>query len=103
MVIAGEIRGIIFTEETGDATWRVWATGTQSPSLKGIGEIRVHICQRPCERLVWAVDLIHGERFHDQGLAIQDWWRNLGPEERAPTRRTPWRDCDGRLREEQGR
>ena len=80
VVVAGEIRGVVMQD--GDATWRVWVTGTQTESLlRELGgrckEMRVHICPDPCDRVVWSKDLIHGLRFHGQGGPAEDWWTNL--------------------------
>ena len=66
----------------GVATWRIWVTGTQNESLlREVGgrcrELRVHVCPDPCDRLVWAKDLIHGLRYHVQGEPREDWWTNL--------------------------
>ena len=69
VLVAGETRGVVVNE--GDATWRLWVTGTQSESLlREVGgrckELRIHVCPDPCDRLVWAKDLIHGLRYHVQ-------------------------------------
>ena len=88
VVIAGEGRGVVVSE--GDATWRIWVTGTQQESLlKELGgkcqEMRVHICPEPCDRLVWSKDLIHGLRYHVVEEKTEGWHTNLAevPRERV--------------------
>ena len=81
VLVAGETRGVIVNEA--DAMWRIWVTGTQSESL-----LKIHVCPDPCDRLVWAKDLIHGLRYHVQGDSVEDWWTNLEevPREKAGPR-----------------
>ena len=104
VLVAGETRGVIVNEA--DATWRIWVTGTQSESLLRevsgrCKELRVHVCPDPCDRLVWAKDLIHGLRYHVQGDSVEDWWTNL---EEVPREKAGPREGDPlhRLREEMG-
>ena len=99
VLIAGETRGVVVNE--GDATWRIWVTGTQSESLlREVGgrckELRIHVCPDPCDRLVWAKDLIHGLRYHVQEGTPEEWWSNLEevPRGAEPSeRRILWLDC----------
>ena len=80
VLVAGETRGVVIND--GDATWRLWVTGTQSESLlREIAgrckELRIHVCPDPCDKLVWAKDLIHGLRYRVQGEPAEEWWTNL--------------------------
>ena len=94
VLVAGETRGVVVNE--GDATWRLWVTGTQSESLlREVGgrckELRIHVCPDPCDRLVWAKDLIHGLRYRVQEEPAEDWWTNL---EEVPRGDPPPREDD---------
>ena len=104
VMIAGETRGVVVNE--GDAVWRIWVTGTQNESLLRevagrCKELRIHICPDPCDRLVWAKDLIHDLRYHGQGNPAEEWWTNL---EEVPRKKTGLQEDDPlhRLREEMG-
>ena len=104
VVVAGETRGVVMQE--GDATWRVWVTGTQSESLlREVGgrckEMRIHLCPEPCDKLVWSKDLIHGLRYRVQEGPAEDWWTNLEEVPRDRERADPGgADPLHRLREE---
>ena len=105
VMIAGEVRGVIVNE--GDTTWRIWVTGTQQESLlKELGgqcqEMRVHICSDPCDRLVWARDLIHGHRYHVPGGEAEGWHSNLAEVSRERAAGGGGDDPLHRLRQEMG-
>ena len=89
VVIAGDVRGVVVSEE--DTTWRIWVTGTQQESLlKELGgrrqEVRVHICPDPCDRQVWSKDLIHGHRYHVPEEEGEGWHTNLAEAPREKPR-----------------